>query len=88
MGKDGAVLGMSGGNDYQKSQFNRAVYAKRQAGSAFKTFVYLTAFESGLKPDDVLEDKKINIGANNATTRVNSWGISFIASGRKTRKII
>ncbi len=63
MGKDGAVLGMSGGNDYQKSQFNRAVYAKRQVGSAFKTFVYLTAFESGLKPDDVLEDKKINIGA-------------------------
>jgi penicillin-binding protein 1A len=54
---------MIGGKDYQKSQYNRAVYAKRQAGSAFKTFVYLAGFEKGLKPDDVFEDKKINIGA-------------------------
>lgn len=62
MRKDGAVLGMSGGKDYQKSQFNRATYAKRQPGSAFKTFIYLAAFENGFKPDDVIEDKKINIG--------------------------
>jgi penicillin-binding protein 1A len=62
MNKSGAVLGIIGGRDYQQSQFNRAIYAKRQAGSAFKTFVYLTAFENGMKPDDVLEDKKINVG--------------------------
>jgi len=63
MDKNGAVLGMTGGKDYQKSQYNRAMFAKRQAGSAFKTFVYLTAFEKGYKPEDVFEDKKINIGA-------------------------
>ncbi|OFW80585.1 MAG: hypothetical protein A2887_04360 [Alphaproteobacteria bacterium RIFCSPLOWO2_01_FULL_40_26] len=62
MKKDGAVLAMSGGNDYQQSQLNRAVYAKRQAGSAFKTFVYLAAFEKNFKPDDIFEDKKINVG--------------------------
>lgn len=62
MNKEGAVLGMSGGIDYQHSQFNRAVYAKRQAGSAFKTFIYLTAFEKNFKPDDVFEDKKVNVG--------------------------
>lgn len=62
MNKGGAVLGMSGGIDYQQSQFNRAVTAKRQAGSAFKTFVYLAAFESGMNVDDTLEDKKINVG--------------------------
>ena len=62
MMKDGAVLAMSGGKDYQKSQFNRAVYTKRQAGSAFKTFVYLTAFENGSDIDDEFEDKKINVG--------------------------
>jgi len=62
MAKDGAILAMSGGKDYQHSQFNRAVEAKRQAGSAFKTFVYLAAFENGLEPDDVMEDKKINVG--------------------------
>lgn len=63
MAKDGAVLGMSGGVDYQKSQFNRAVYSKRQSGSAFKTIIYLSAFERGFKPDDVFEDRKINVGA-------------------------
>ena len=62
MDKDGAVLGMSGGKDYQKSQYNRATYAKRQPGSAFKTIVYLTAFENGFDPEDEFEDKKINIG--------------------------
>lgn len=62
MSKDGAVRGMSGGNSYQKSQFNRAVYSKRQVGSAFKTFVYLAAFESGFMVDDVFDDKKINVG--------------------------
>lgn len=63
MKKDGALLAMSGGNDYQKSQFNRSVYAKRQAGSAFKTFVYLAAFERGLKLNDVFEDKKVAVGS-------------------------
>jgi penicillin-binding protein 1A len=62
MNKEGAVLSMSGGNNYQKSPFNRAVYAKRQSGSAFKTFLYLTAFEKGFKPDDLFEDKKIESG--------------------------
>lgn len=62
MSKAGAVLAMSGGKDYQQSQFNRAVYAKRQAGSAFKTFVYLTAFENGVDVDDSFEDKKLNFG--------------------------
>lgn len=38
MDKSGAVLALSGGNNYQQSQFNRAILAKRQAGSAFKTF--------------------------------------------------
>lgn len=62
MSKDGAVLAMIGGKDYQKSPFNRAVYARRQAGSSFKTFVYLTAIQNGFKPDDVMEDKKVTLG--------------------------
>jgi penicillin-binding protein 1A len=63
MQKDGAILAMSGGNDYQKSQYNRAIYAKRQSGSAFKTFVYLAAFERGLQIDDIFEDKEISVGS-------------------------
>lgn len=45
--KSGAVKAMVGGVDYQKSQFNRAINALRQPGSAFKTFVYLTALQNG-----------------------------------------
>ncbi len=62
MEKDGGILAMVGGRNYQKSQFNRAIYAKRQSGSVFKTFIYLTAFQNGFDPDDIMEDKKINIG--------------------------
>ena len=62
MNKDGAILAMSGGRDYGHSQFNRAVNSKRQAGSAFKTFAYLAAFEDGFSPDDIYEDKEVTIG--------------------------
>jgi penicillin-binding protein 1A len=61
MTPDGAVRAMVGGKNYAESQFNRAVAAKRQPGSAFKPFVYLTALEHGLTPDTVREDKPIAI---------------------------
>jgi penicillin-binding protein 1A len=61
MTPDGAVRALVGGRNYAESQFNRAVAAKRQPGSAFKPFVYLTALEHGLTPDTVREDKPINI---------------------------
>ena len=58
---DGAVRALVGGRNYAESQFNRAVAAKRQPGSAFKPFVYLTAIERGLTPDTVREDKPITV---------------------------
>jgi penicillin-binding protein 1A len=61
MTPDGAVRAMVGGRSYADNQFNRAVAAKRQPGSAFKPFVYLTALEHGLTPDTVREDKPINV---------------------------
>ena len=59
MTPDGAVRAMVGGKNYAESQFNRAVAAKRQPGSSFKPFVYLTALEHGLTPDSVREDRPI-----------------------------
>jgi penicillin-binding protein 1A len=56
---DGALRALVGGKDYSESQFNRAVAAKRQPGSAFKPFVYLTALERGLTPDTVRDDRPI-----------------------------
>ncbi len=58
----GAVRALVGGRSHTQSQFNRAVQAKRQPGSAFKTFVYLAALEAGLRPGSYIEDAPIHIG--------------------------
>jgi len=52
----GRVLAMVGGYDYGQSQFNRAVQARRQPGSAFKPFVYLAALEHGFTPSTLILD--------------------------------
>lgn len=62
LNKEGAILAMVGGRDYEDSQFNRATQAKRQAGSSFKLFVYLTAYENGFTPETVLVDRPVQIG--------------------------
>ncbi len=56
---DGAVRVMVGGRNHADSQFNRAVRAMRQPGSAFKPFIYLAAIESGYTPDTEIEDSPI-----------------------------
>ena len=61
MRPDGAIAAMVGGASYGDSQFNRATQALRQPGSAFKLFVYLTAFESGFRPGDEVEDAPVTI---------------------------
>ncbi|MEO5586534.1 MAG: PBP1A family penicillin-binding protein [Novosphingobium sp.] len=60
--RDGAVLAMVGGTDYVTSNYNRAVNAVRQPGSAWKLFVYLAALEAGYKPDDPVVDEPVTIG--------------------------
>jgi penicillin-binding protein 1A len=61
MTPDGAVRALVGGRNYAESQFNRAVSAKRQPGSAFKPFVYLAALERGLTPETIRDDRPINV---------------------------
>ena len=61
MTPEGAVRALVGGKSYAESQFNRAIAAKRQPGSAFKPFVYLTALERGLTPDTMRDDKPIEL---------------------------
>lgn len=59
----GAVRAMVGGRNFRDSPFNRAVLARRQPGSAFKPFVWLTALEAGLAPDDMVLDAPLRIGS-------------------------
>jgi membrane peptidoglycan carboxypeptidase len=58
----GAVLAMTGGRDYARSQFNRAVQARRQPGSLFKLFVYLAALADGITPHSLVDDAPLEIG--------------------------
>ena len=57
----GRVLALLGGVNYSESQFNRAVDARRQAGSSWKPFVYLTAMEAGRTPDQPVVDEPVTI---------------------------
>ena len=57
----GAVRAMVGGYDWTQSKFNRSTQALRQAGSAFKPFVYLTAFEQGYTAADTVFDGPLSI---------------------------
>lgn len=59
--RDGAVKAMVGGTDYVTSNYNRAVTAMRQPGSAWKLFVYLTALEAGFRPEDKVVDEPVEI---------------------------
>ncbi|MQA30669.1 MAG: PBP1A family penicillin-binding protein [Luteitalea sp.] len=61
--RTGEILAMVGGRSYNQSQYNRALVARRQPGSVFKPFVYLTAFEeaadngqTGVSPASIVDD--------------------------------
>ncbi|WP_293902489.1 transglycosylase domain-containing protein [Phenylobacterium sp.] len=57
----GRVRTLVGGTDYASAPYNRAVLAHRQAGSAWKPFVYLTALEQGRVPDTPVTDEPVTI---------------------------
>jgi penicillin-binding protein 1A len=58
---EGRIRAYVGGTNYADSQFDRATTARRQAGSAFKPFVYLTAMEAGHTPSETVVDEPITI---------------------------
>lgn len=55
----GEVKALIGGRDFSQSKFNRATQAHRQAGSAFKVFVFATAIDNGFTPADIVLDLPI-----------------------------
>ena len=58
----GAIRALVGGREYSKSQFNRAIDARRQPGSAFKPFVFLASLEAGRTPNSIRNDAPVRIG--------------------------
>ena len=59
--KDGAISALTGGFDYFASNYNRAVQAKRQPGSAFKPFLYSAALDQGFTPASIVNDAPLVI---------------------------
>ena len=55
----GYVKALIGGADFARTEFNRALHAHRQPGSAFKPFVYLAALEAGHAPTEILDDSPV-----------------------------
>ena len=58
----GGIRAIVGGRDYSKSKFHRALFGKRQAGSVVKSFVYASAFEAGISPNEQVSDDRIQPG--------------------------
>jgi penicillin-binding protein 1A len=59
--RTGEILVLVGGRDFDDSNFNRAIQAHRQSGSAFKPFIYLAAIEKGFRPSDVVVDAPLTV---------------------------
>jgi 1A family penicillin-binding protein len=73
----GAILTLIGGREFKHSEYDRAVLAKRPAGTAFKPFVYAAAFEKGMFPgtvvqDTVIDNRQVMIGGT--TGILGEWG--------------
>jgi penicillin-binding protein 1A len=77
--KTGHVKAMVGGYDFFRSEFNRAVLARRQPGSAFKPFVYIAALEAGLTPATRIDDSPVTypVGRNNQAWKPDNYDRKF-----------
>ncbi|MBI3624946.1 MAG: penicillin-binding protein 1A [Candidatus Rokubacteria bacterium] len=75
----GSIKAMVGGYDFARSEFNRAVQAKRQPGSAFKPFVYVAALEAGLTPATTIEDSPVTypVGKNGNPWKPDNYDRKF-----------
>jgi penicillin-binding protein 1A len=66
--KTGYVKAMVGGRDFSESQFNRALNARRQPGSAFKPFIYAAALEKGYTPSTIIMDSPVEYSDHDGGT--------------------
>jgi penicillin-binding protein 1A len=75
--ESGGILVLVGGRDFEHNQYDRALQAKRPAGTAIKPFVYAAAFEDGMYPGSVVEDSALDNRAvmiGGTTGILGEWG--------------
>jgi penicillin-binding protein 1A len=71
----GRILAMQGGYSFAQSEFNRAIQAQRQIGSAFKPFVYLAGLENGFAPNSIIDagPVEVDLGGNLGVWRPRNY---------------
>jgi len=69
----GFIRAIVGGFDFRKSQYNRALSAKRQAGSAFKPIIYSLALENGFTPGSIIVDEEVEFKSRNEEGKEEIW---------------
>ncbi len=75
--QSGGILALIGGRDFEHNQFDRALQARRPAGTAFTPFVFAAAFEKGLYPGTVVEDSALDnrvVMIGGTTGILGEWG--------------
>ena len=78
MNTKGEVLGLVGGTDYSKSQYNRALYATRSVGSTIKPFLYYSALENNFTPSTTFTSEKTTfVFSENQTYSPNNFGNNY-----------
>jgi len=75
--RTGYVKAIVGGYDFFRSEFNRAVQAKRQPGSAFKPFVYIAALEAGFTPASRIDDSPVAYTVGNSVWKPENYDRKF-----------
>ena len=87
--QDGAVVALTGGFDFFLSNYNRAVQARRQPGSAFKPFVYSAALDNGFNAASIINDAPPDIGYDPVLERVwrpENFGGRVLRPGEAARR--
>ncbi|MGI8739485.1 MAG: penicillin-binding protein 1A [Gammaproteobacteria bacterium] len=82
--RDGAIVALVGGLDFNQSNFNRATQAYRQPGSAFKPFIYSAALEHGFTPASTINDAPVVFDASGLENiwRPENYGGTFYGPTR------
>lgn len=78
--RNGHLLAMVGGYDYQASQFNRARQARRQVGSAIKPFIYAAAMESGLTPLTIRYDVPVKFRTSSGVWAPKNYRPTYLGA--------
>jgi penicillin-binding protein 1A len=76
--RNGDIRALTGGRRYERGNYNRALKAKRQPGSAFKPFVYVTALAAGYSPASEVRDEPVDVVQGRDVWSPSNYGDEYL----------